>query len=452
MDAGPSDDGGGALCAPIGATCTLSTACCSLDCSDGECRSVALDAGSRGASPGALDPTFGVGGCVNLAYAGNPANLSKPDAIALDSTDTLFLAGATYTDPVVAAGGMASEFGWFATVLASGIVQTNVALPQALGPIGQIALSSSDEAMLVASDTLGSRSFVEANAEGTENPSFQCELPDSGTTLQVAAIAYQSSGRIIFSDGIALHALTAQGAVDTTFGGAAGVAADAGGTYVPANEIAIDSSDRIYVAGTPLPDWTTILARYTPEGAIDETFGAGGYITGPSGSSSVLPMVVSPSGGDIYLVQDAAYGTDQLTLLHVTAAGVDAAFGSGGSAQIVPPATIGGQITGNPQLIAFGLVVESDGKIVIGATDSVGIPQNLYLVRLLPSGDIDVSYGSGGWTMQSLQLPSQGVGATHYLPLSLVGTSTNDILLVEDLTYVLDQKTQDSAYVCRFLH
>ena len=203
------------------------------------------------------------------------------------------------------------------------------------------------------------------------------------------------------------------------------------------------------------PSDTTMVARYTAEGELDTSFGTDGYVTGPSGQGpggtvTVIPMVVSSSGEDIYFVTDARFGAGQLTLTHATAAGVHTGFGAGGSVAVVPPAAIDGQTVGNPELVEFGAALQSDGKVVLGAVDNP--PRNFYLTRLLPSGDPDLSYGSSGWTVQSLQLPSQGVGTTAYTPLTLSRMSTNDVVVVELLEYTLDDQTQRSAYVCRFLH
>jgi uncharacterized delta-60 repeat protein len=71
----------------------------------------------------------------------------------------------------------------------------------------------------------------------------------------------------------------ATGGLDPTFGGDGRVTTDVGGTSQGAEirGLAVDSRGRIVAAGD-VEDRTFTLARYTPTGALDQSFGAGGAL------------------------------------------------------------------------------------------------------------------------------------------------------------------------------
>ena len=130
------------------------------------------------------------------------------------------------------------------------------------------------------------------------------------------AIAIDSSGKILvggWGNGTSgydmiLWRYNSDGTIDTTFGSGLGfvshnnAAGGNGNEYV--EDIAIDSSGRILVAGSSLAsggDYDMVIWRYNPSGSLDTTFGGTGFITynnaaGGNGNDYAVGILVDSSG------------------------------------------------------------------------------------------------------------------------------------------------------------
>jgi uncharacterized delta-60 repeat protein len=160
-----------------------------------------------------------------------------------------------------------------------------------------------------------------------------------------------------------LAAVTPNGALDRTFGGGAGyVLADPTGSQpshyydVAVQTLTVNGQpvSRIVVAGVA-PDntgQTALVTAYTPGGALDTTFGAGGSFTihGPAYTFTSLALEADGSivvGG--YEVYTAADGTNHREMLigHLTAGGAaDLTFGPDGSGFTTATPAVDSQVNG----------------------------------------------------------------------------------------------------------
>ena len=222
------------------------------------------------------------------------------------------------------------------------------------------------------------------------------------------AVTIQRDGKIVVAGYtglfIALARFKGDGTPDNTFDGDGKVISNVAGR---AFAVAIDSNDRIVVAGdaprSSGADFSDfIVARFSPNGSIDPTFGGGdgftvtdiGGVSNEAHGLEVLadnsilvsgfaPLVVSQSGSQP--TQSAPFGA----VVRYQANGVpDPAFGVGGIVAL-PGDNVG-----------RGMAVQSDGRIVLaGSIDLAVFPatnKQFALLRLLANGALDGSFGTGG--------------------------------------------------------
>jgi uncharacterized delta-60 repeat protein len=192
----------------------------------------------------------------------------------------------------------------------------------------------------------------------------------------------------------ALARFNADGSLDQTFGSGGTVITSFSPSGDHALEIAVQADGKIVLAGyTYLPVGKKVnhfdfaVARYTPNGALDATFGNGGKVTIDVGESleSFYPgqrnMDMALSGDRIDL---AGIGgtSENLYVAQLTATGqLDPSFGVGGVVK-------GGQCND------LALAAQSDGKVVVAFKDITVAGK--HVTRLLANGSPDTTFGTGG--------------------------------------------------------
>src|SRR5262249_19564603 len=138
------------------------------------------------------------------------------------------------------------------------------------------------------------------------------------------AVAIQSDEKIVVAgvsnNRFVLARYESDGTLDNTFDSDGKVTTDFGGDGAAAYAVAIQSDGKIVAAGymNQGTDYNFALARYTNDGALDNTFGLGGKVTTDfgngyeSGNSVVIQsdgkiVVAGSDGGDINI---ARYNSD----------------------------------------------------------------------------------------------------------------------------------------------
>jgi uncharacterized delta-60 repeat protein len=127
------------------------------------------------------------------------------------------------------------------------------------------------------------------------------------------------------------------------------------------------------------------LATWGQAGILNTSFNGGAFITSfGQGTSQAEDMVVQPDGKILVAGQADVGGSFQFAALRFNADGTpDAKFGSGGK-MIYPNTGIGKSVALQP-----------DGRIIIGGMTASG-PSTFVLIRCLPDGSLDPSFGNGG--------------------------------------------------------
>ena len=185
---------------------------------------------------------------------------------------------------------------------------------------------------------------------------------------------------------IALARLNTDGSLDTSFASGGKIIEDLPGTTgsnITAIEVQADG--KIVVAGTSDQDFFVI--RYTSTGTRDTTFSSDGIHTFDLGSSSsdVLKGMKIQSDGKIVVV---GYGSGNWGVARLTPTGdMDTTFGGGDGITITD---FGG---GNDE--AQDLAIASDGKILVGGhTNASGT--DFAVARYTQAGLLDTSFSSDG--------------------------------------------------------
>ncbi len=186
------------------------------------------------------------------------------------------------------------------------------------------------------------------------------------------------------------------GTLDKTFGDGGIVI---GKTYNGGcNDLLIQQDGKIIGVGTGAygtPDGSFLLVRYNTDGTLDLSFGDSGRVTtNVSSRSNYGSYGALQEDGKIIVAGYVAQQGDgnNLTVLRYNADGaIDSSFGTNG----VVIEAIGKQFE-----FPTGIVVQSDGKIVVGgytADFSEGSNYStIYLVRYNKDGSHDLSFGIGG--------------------------------------------------------
>ena len=274
--------------------------------------------------------------------------------------------------------------------------------------------------------------ILRLNPNGTLDPTFGSGgqvvtlfSTNDGAAAQSVAIQ-PADGKIVVAGGanpsatggygeFAVARYNTDGSLDTTFGTGGVALTDvsklfgATGNGSSAHSVVIDPEGRIIAAGSADVAYYSIdraemaMVRYTPNGALDTTFGTGGgaAVMPPNATSSYDVGVGVQSGGQIVMggLSTDTHGWNgvsgdkwELALARFTSNGtLDTTFGTGGS----------GFYTSLQITYPESMVLEGDDKILAvgyGAYTSPGVfDQDFWVTRVLADGSAaDASFGTNG--------------------------------------------------------
>ncbi|HEV3480097.1 MAG TPA: PASTA domain-containing protein [Gaiellaceae bacterium] len=187
----------------------------------------------------------------------------------------------------------------------------------------------------------------------------------------------------------------ARGELNTTFGSGGKVTTDFGGDET-ASAVALQRDGKIVVAGRgyPLaqsPSDDFLLARYTARGGLDPSFdGDGKVATDFGGRQDFAEDVKIQRDGKIVVVGWSRRGdgsTIALARYHPNGS-LDSTFG--------PDGTILTAFGAGTFDVGYAVLLQPDGRIVVGGASRSGSTRAFALARHLPDGTLDPSFGTGG--------------------------------------------------------
>ena len=350
------------------------------------------------ASPGALDPSFGLGGKVTTSQGPNGVNdvAAQPDGkiVVVGSCTreaTLDFCVHRYDSN----GSIDRTFGIDGRVLTDFTNQNDIAFGVAIQPDGKIVVAGTI-----------------FNAAGTEICAFARYLPngsldtsfdsDGKATFDTQAadevvgdVAIQGDGRIV-AVGVAgidflIIRLNVDGSPDVTFSGD-GFATTSIGGPAQASAVAIQPDGRIVAAGSLSVEgaFEFALARYKPDGTLDATFAGDGTTTIDFGGGNdvALAVVIQPDGKIVSAGLTQISGAEVLcALARVNTNGtLDTTFdGDGRVTTNVAPGDSINEVVQDVQ-------IESGGKIVATALGG----GDFNVLRYNSNGALDAGFGNGG--------------------------------------------------------
>jgi len=375
---------------------------------------------------GVLDPNFGNNGVVLADSAALGTGFDSGSAITIDSADRILVAGysvnlAGNEDIVIwrynADGTPDTNFGSNGVVVHSGAANDNDrGLAIALDSTDRIyvagyTLNGTDSDMAIwrystagVLDNTFTVLYDGTVAGGTGDDQGLSITLDSADRIYVAGYSRNAAA----NEDMVIWRYTAAGVLDTSFGtdGVVVHAGAAGGTAAidVGTSITVDSADRVYVTGYSVnatPDSDMVIWRYTAAGSPDSTFGTGGVVVHHNaalGDGNDYGNALSlDSAGRIYATGYSWNGTDfDMVLWRYTAAGVlDTTFGTGGFA--VHGAAAGG--TGNDY--GNSITLDSANRVYVTGHSSNGTDSDMVLWRYTAAGVLDTTFvATNGFIVQ----------------------------------------------------
>jgi uncharacterized delta-60 repeat protein len=345
------------------------------------------------AVPGGLDPGFSGDGIVLTGFGGE---IDAGSAVALQADGRIVIAGTTlgydergdYQSDFALArfdadGSPDTSFsgdGNQITHFGAGTVSTAAAV--AIQPDGKILLAGS------ARVSAGQWDFALARyrADGSLDSSFAGDgTVTTGLRGSANSVAIQTDGRIVVAGDSGLARYRPDGSLDTSFGDDGTVITGLGGSAV-----AIQSDGKIVVAGA------SQLARYRPDGSLDATFSNDGTL--PTNAVWARSVVIQADGRIVVAGAISVAGElphyDFALLRYTPDGALDTSFGSAG---MQTTSFSAGWLEDE---IAAAVALQRDGKIVAVGTstpvDWVWEGSAIVLARYATNGSLDQSFADGG--------------------------------------------------------
>jgi len=224
---------------------------------------------------------------------------------------------------------------------------------------------------------------------------------DPGVSSFPTAVAMDSLGRIVVVGEASLggsdHAFeiarfTSDGDPDAGFGGGDGlVQVNPGTGDDEAAAVAIDSQDRIVVAG-----WTTAatggtkfeIVRLTTAGDLDTSFSSDGMVASRFSANDAAHAVTVDASDKVVAAGWGMNGQRWDVARYKTSGALDTRFSSDGFQEFR---------MGSSQLDATGVAIDSNGRILVGGYgESSGIRSECAAVRFTPRGGFDSTFSGDG--------------------------------------------------------
>ena len=369
------------------------------DTAQGTPRAANLPPQPRAASAtgsGALDTTFDTDGKATADFAsfGDQAN-----AVAVQDDGKIVVAGYSYqassdSDFALvrynADGSLDAGFG------TGGRVTTGFGNPQdsaravAVQRDGRIVVAGrSDNDIALARYTRSGALDASFGSGGKVTTSFF-----SGSTHWAYAVTLQPDGKIVVagavgSDGLVVR-YTRSGTLDASFGDGGRVVTDLGSSFDTFSSIAVRHDGRIVAAGERRHSGRNefVLARYTADGALDDSFGNGGMVTTASSEGIVARAVLLLPGGEVVAAGYDRGANERFVLARYTHYGaLDRGFGNGG--RVFTHVRSGDDR-------AYAMALQPDGKILLAGYSHGGGNNDFAVARYDEYGRLDPAFGSGG--------------------------------------------------------
>ena len=252
---------------------------------------------------------------------------------------------------------------------------------------------------------------------------FSVGTAPGGSADQLTGMAALPDGRVVvvgFTGGsagfgqTAVARLTPDGQLDSSFGngGKQVVAFPEGGSEGEAVAVTPDGgavvAGAVQVPGSPYGTFAFGVARLLPDGRLDPSFGTGGTVVVPNRGSvteAEATAVAVLPNGSVVVAGSANLTTGRVVRL--TPGGqLDPTFGAGGEVLLRQP----GDVVDSP----FAVAALAGGDVLVGENTQGADAGSLTAVRLTPDGALDPGFGAGGRAIIPFRTSGYSVGSTGY--------------------------------------
>lgn len=263
--------------------------------------------------------------------------------------------------------------------------------------------------------------------EGAETIYLKFTTPTGGSTLDLGF----DTMTLTMGDSVAAETFPYAGNADVTFDTDGRLTTDSGVTG-PDNFFAVaqQADGKLVAVGQAGTSGGFFLARYNTDGSLDTTFGTDGKTVTSLGSDDrelALAVRVSPDGKILVLGASGADGVrEEIVMARYTATGaLDKSFGTQGFTHTQVQA---GFVTLSFQQGNGDVAVQADGKFVVATFANNGFDTDLALLRFLPTGKLDTSFGTGGTLTYDVGLVSDfGTSVTVQPDGKIIATFGNGL-------------------------
>lgn len=292
---------------------------------------------------------------------------------------------------------------------------------------------------------------LDSSFNSDETPGYI--ISSFGTNSQAYDLAIQSDGKIIVSGyattsgikKIVIARYNSDGTLDTTFGSSNGYTLTSIGSSVTTQGLAIQSTGKIIVAGyaTISGVQKIIVARYSSNGIIDTTFGTNGYTSTLIGTDcQAHSLILQPNNKIIVTGNAQVSNIKNIMLARYTSNGtLDTTFGTNGYVT---------KLIGT-QAFANFITTQADNNLLVSGQATVSGINQIFLARYTPSGSLDTTFNSLGYTttpigsdVQAFSLclqSNQKILVTGYANI----TGSNHITIIGYLGGLASSATQINA-------
>ena len=355
------------------------------------------------ASPGALDPSFGLGGKVITSLRPDVLNVAdivvQPDgkivAVAACGGASVDFCLLRYDSD----GTLDTTFGTGGRVLTDFANGSDVALAAAVQSDGRIVVGGVSQNQ----NEISTSAFARYLPNGAPDPLFgvngKSTFDVPATSELIFDIALQADGKIVAVGDARAHfgdpndhfltlRLNTNGFIDPTFGGN-GFVISSLGISDDASAVVVQADAKILVAGRT--DQKFGLVRYTVNGTLDTTFDGDGIAAVAFGSGDLADSLALQPDGKIVVAGGSFDGEEfksALARLNPDGA-LDTTFGRNG--RVITDAVPGAEEIQKIQLESGGRIVAviQDGAPSAGQADFA-------VVRYNANGSLDTTFGNGG--------------------------------------------------------
>jgi len=349
---------------------------------------------------GTLDDSFGEDGIV----ASDFGDFGAARAVAIQSDGKIVVVGVSGFENLAIArynmdGTLDDNFG------SNGLTTTVLGFPY-----GGLAVAIQTDGKIVVAGSFLAR----YNSDGSLDDSFGINGVAT-VDIGIKSIAIQPDGKIVAAGGswngsnsdFALARYNSDGTLDNSFG-SNGLITTNIGINDEANSIGMQADMKIVLAGYSSNNFA--LARYHPDGALDSTFASDGILTTDFGGTEVANSIALLPDGKIVAAgrRDSSFIYIDFALARYNPDGsLDNNFGLNGKLTT----DFGG---GNDE--ASSLALQPDGKIIVVGSANFNIDRDFALARYNSNGTLDASFGLDGMVTMAIGKGDIAVTASTLQP------------------------------------